>query len=122
MPLLRLQIFEESETVFIGHHDVRKDKVEVLRLREVERFRGIVADGGIVPGEAESAGERRQGIGFVVDDKKMGLERHGSLLQEICLNIPEVWIGRGGNSRLSGSRMRNVVPCPGVLSAVILPA
>ena len=77
---LALQIFQQREAVAAGHHDVGEDQVEVARLGQFQRFGGVVADGGFVSGEAEGARERRQRVGFVVDDQDVGFAiRHVSI-------------------------------------------
>ena len=65
------QVFEQREAVFAGHHDVGQHHVEGLRFDQFERARGVVADGGLVPGQAEGAGEGRQRVGIVVDDQEV---------------------------------------------------
>src|ERR1700741_2406214 len=70
------EFFEELKTRFTGHDYVRKDEVEVLVADQFGGAEGVVADRGIVTGEAEGAGKGGQGIGVVIDQKKMGFACH----------------------------------------------
>ena len=64
----RAQVFEQRQTVLARHDDVAQHHVEGLRFGEFERARGVIADGGFVPGEAEGARQRGQRVGVVVND------------------------------------------------------
>ena len=61
-------LFQKSEAIFAGHHHVREHEVEGLRFHQVQPAGRIVADGGVVSGQTEGAGQRSQGIGVVIDD------------------------------------------------------
>jgi hypothetical protein len=65
----RAQVFEQREAVLARHDDVAQHHVEGLRFGEVERARGVVADGGFVPGQAEGARQRGQRVGVVVNNQ-----------------------------------------------------
>ena len=65
------QVFEQREAVLARHHDVDEHHVEGLRLDQFERARGVVADRGFVPGQAEGARQRGQRVGVVVDDQEV---------------------------------------------------
>ncbi len=68
----RLQIGEQREAVLAGHDDIGKHHVEAFGFDEIEGARGVIADGGLVAGETEGAGERRERVGVVVDDEELG--------------------------------------------------
>jgi hypothetical protein len=72
-----LQVFKQGEAVAAGHHYVAEDQVEGLSAGQFKGARRVVADDGFVPGEPEGAGERRQRVGFVVDDKDVCLVAYG---------------------------------------------
>ena len=64
----RANLFEQREAVLAGHDHVGEHQVEGLRLHQVQRAGRVVADGGIVSGHAEGAGQGCQRIGVVIDD------------------------------------------------------
>ena len=74
------QLFEELEAALAGHDHVGKDEIEALVLNEFGGAEGVVADGGLVAGEAKGAGERGEGVGVVVDQEKMGFTGHADPL------------------------------------------
>lgn len=74
------QFFEEFEAAFTGHDHVGKDEIEALVLDEFGGAEGVVADGGLMSGEAKGAGEGGEGVGVVVDQEEMGFAWHGSPL------------------------------------------
>jgi len=71
------QFFEEFEAALAGHDDVREDEIEALVLDEFGGAEGVVANGGLVSGEAKGARERGECVGVVVDEEEMGFARHG---------------------------------------------
>jgi hypothetical protein len=70
------ELLEEFKAVLAGHDDIGEDEVEGLIADELDRTRSVVANGGFVAGETEGPGEGGQGVGFVVDQKKMGFAWH----------------------------------------------
>ena len=64
-----LQIFEEGEAVAARHDDIGKNQVIGMGHGQLEAAGGVVADGGLVPGEAKGAGQRRERRGIVVHYK-----------------------------------------------------
>ncbi len=133
---LRFEFFEQSESVFAGHDDVGEDEVEGLRFGEFEGFVGVVADGGFVAFETESARKRGQRIGFVVDDQQVCFVAariclsdcsYESIYAETPSSLRKPSAGRREIRRQTslfgwiGSSMRNVVPFSLVLSTEILP-
>ena len=71
-----LEVFEQRDAVSSRHHHVGKNQIEALRLREFERARGVVANGGLVARQAKRSRKRRQGVGVVVDDQDVRFRRH----------------------------------------------
>ena len=87
------QVFEQGEAVLARHDDVAEHHVEGLRFGQFEGARGVIADGGFVPGEAEGARQRGQRVGVVVND------------QEVCHRSYS-------GSQVRDSSMRKVEPVP----------
>ena len=71
-----LEFCEEFEAAFAGHDHVGEDEIEALVLDKFGGAEGVVADGGLVSGEAKGAGEGGEGVG-VVDQEEMGFAWHG---------------------------------------------
>jgi hypothetical protein len=65
------QVFEQRQAVLAGHHHVRQQHVERLRLQQLQCARGVIAHGGLVARQAEGPRQGRQGAGVVVDDQKV---------------------------------------------------
>ena len=100
----RAQVFEQREAVLAGHDDVAQHHVEGLRFGQFERARGVIADRGFVPGQAEGARQRGQRVGVVVND------------QEVCHRSYS-----DSDSQVRDSSMRKVEPLPFSLSTEIRP-
>ena len=83
-------------TTSLKHH------VEGLRFDQFEGARGVIADGGFVPGQAEGARQRGQRVGVVVND------------QEVCHRSYS-------GSQVRDSSMRKVEPRPFSLSTEMRP-
>ena len=96
---LAAQVFEQGEAVFARHHHVGEHHVERLGLDQFQRARGVIADGGLVPRQAEGARQRGQRVGVVVN--------YQQVCQNVVLSYP--------------NSIRNVVPRPGSLSTEIRP-
>ena len=114
---LRFQFFQQRKPVFAGHHHVRQDQIKIPTFGQFERFGSVVADGRLMTGKAERAGERRQRVGLVVDDQKMCFLRQPTLLHTVAVCSAAV----RSFSKLRGSSIRNVVPRPGSLCTLIRP-
>jgi hypothetical protein len=71
------EFFEEFHAGFAGHDDVGEDEVEALGLQEFGGTLRVIADGGFMSGQAESASERGKGVGVVVDEEEMSFAWHG---------------------------------------------
>ena len=65
------QVFEQREPVLAGHHDVGEHHVEGLRFDQFQRARGVIADRGFVPGQAEGPRQRGQRVGIVIDNQEV---------------------------------------------------
>ena len=70
------QFLEEREAVSAGHDDVREDQVEGLELWRVQELSWRCRRRWLVSCQTEGAGERGQGVGFVVDDEQVRFLRH----------------------------------------------
>ena len=81
-----LQFFEQRDPVFSRHHHVGKNQIKTLRLRKLQRARSIVANGRFVVGQSECAGERRERIRVVINNKDIGFRRHGSYASCLCFS------------------------------------
>jgi hypothetical protein len=65
------EVFEKLDAAFAGHDDVGKNQVEGFGAEKLESAGGVVANGGFMASEAESAGKRGQGVGVVVDEEEV---------------------------------------------------
>ena len=74
-----LEVFEERQPVFAGHHHVGEYEIEAVGLNQLQRARGAVAHHGLVPSEAKGARQRCQRVGLVVNDEQARFRlRHAS--------------------------------------------
>ncbi len=73
-----LEIFEQGDAIAAGHDHVGKNQVEALGFGHFERAGGVIADRGVVAGEAKGASERSEGIGIVIDDQNIRFRGHGN--------------------------------------------
>src|SRR5579872_7101992 len=74
-----LQIFQEFDPRFTRHHDIGKNEIESFVADKIKRAGSVVADGRFVPREPESARERRQCAGIIIDDQQVSLLGHWNL-------------------------------------------
>ena len=122
-----LEFLEKLEAGFTGHDDVGKDKVEMIIADQFGGAEGIVANGGIVPGEAEGARQRGKGVGVVVDQEKMSLARHDQSVAAAARSDSATPEGKSdfgltvAPGWCFGRSMRNVAPRPSSLVTEIVP-
>ena len=70
------QILKERQSIAPWHYYVTEDQVEGLGTGQFQRASGVVADDGFMAREAESASQRSQRIGLVIDDQNLCLGGH----------------------------------------------
>src|SRR5258706_9692039 len=89
----------------------------MVGLRQLNRFRSIVADRGFMTGESKGARQRGQSVGFVIHDQQAGL--HGFSLTSDTQT--RMFVTADNLSRFAGNSMINVVPRPSSPLTLILP-
>ena len=99
----RAILFQKLQSVFSGHHYVRKNQIVTFGFHQFQCLLGALTNGGFVSCKSKGARQRCQGIGVIVNDEQMGLALHGR------------------RAPFFGSRMTNVVPFCSSLCAQILP-